>query len=127
MTGHSESNGRGTGDGPKSTADAADIGRAYGRKVAVDIITDQDSGDAVASDGGLSPAARRWMDATPGASLEDAQQYEKKTQLAREVSRTGSLPPRGDPAGPENYTRADIINTARSAMREYRELTEQTE
>lgn len=116
----------GTGAGSADGTDADDLGRAVGRQVAVDVVTEQDSGPSPAADGGLSPAARRWMDATPGVDVEDARRYDRETELVSRISRSGNLPPRGDRAGPENYNRADVVNTARHLVRKYHELEDRS-
>ncbi len=116
----------GTGDKPTDRSDADDLGRDLGRQLAVDVVTEADSRPSAASDGGLSPAARRWMDATPGVDVEDARRYDRETDLVSRISRSGNLPPRGDRAGPENYDRADVVNTARHLVRAYHELEDRS-
>lgn len=113
---------RGTGAGGNSTATASRSSRDQGRRLALRVALDEDSGQSVAADGGLSQAALAWMDATPGADLEDARRYDQEHQLYRDLSRSGPLPPRGKSGGPENYTRSEIINTARQALRQYHDL-----
>ena len=113
---------RGTGAGVDSTTQTSRASRDRGRRLALRVVLDEDSGQSLAADGGLSPAARAWMDATPGADLDDARRYDLEHQLYRDVSQSGPLPPRGKPGGPENYTRSEAINTARQALRQYHDL-----
>jgi hypothetical protein len=116
---------RGTGEGSNSTASTSNSGRAHGRRLAVDVVTNDTETDTVASDGGLSPAARAWMRATPGVDVEDARAYDRENSIHREIARRGPRPPRGKPGSPTNWDRADVVNAARRALREYQELAEQ--
>jgi len=118
---------RGTGDRLESTADAERLGQEYGRQLAVDVITEQDSGPSAVPDGGLSPAARAWMDATPGVDVDDARRYEREQRIHREITRTGTLPPRGDRGDSGNHDRAEVVDRARHLLGRYYELEEQTE
>lgn len=125
MTGDTDEQRGETGGGSSSTLSTSGLGREYGRQLAVDVVTERDSGPSVASDGGLSPAARRWLDATPGADVDDAREYDREYQVHQELSRSGLLPPRGDPGDSTNYDRSEIVNAARRAVREYHDLEEQ--
>jgi hypothetical protein len=118
---------RGTGEGSNSTASTSHSGREYGRKLAVGVVLEDDSGPSARSDGGLSPAAQAWMRATPGVDVEDARRYDRENRIHREIARRGPRPPRGEPGSPTNWDRADVVNAARRALREYRELAEQAD
>jgi len=116
-----------TGDGSESTAKPARSSQQYGRRLAVDVVTNDTETDTAVADGGLSPAAQRWMDATPGADVDDARRYDREYQIHQDLSRSGPLPPRGEPGATTNYERSAAVNEARKALREYSELVDQND
>lgn len=127
MTRLSDDVDRGTGVGDHSVSERPQDAVTAGRQLAVRLILDEDHSPSVVSDGGLSPAARRWMDATPGVDVEEARRYDRNTRPHRDVVNGTNLKPRGDPGAEANYDRADLVNTARRALRRYHDLVDEAD
>jgi len=97
-----------------------------GRRRAIDVVTGGDPDPDVETDGGLSPATIRWMQASPGATDEAALAYDRSVRQDRRLRRADRLDPRGDPGAETNRLRAVEINAARRALREYNDLERRT-
>lgn len=127
MTRLSDDVDRATGAGDNSVSERPQDAVTAGRRLAVRLILDEDHGPSMASDGGLSPAARRWMESTPGVSVEEARRYDLNSGPYRDVVNGTDLKPRGDPGAEANFDRADLVNTARKALRQYHDLVDEAD
>jgi hypothetical protein len=97
------------------------------RRLALRSILDEDCGPSVVTDGGLSPAARRWLESTPGVDVDDARRWDRTTAEFREVGRRPDLPVRGSAGAEVNRRRMLVVAEARRLLAKYHDLEDRTD
>ena len=111
-------------ESPKAVVEPTD---ERARRQAVDVILKDESTADVATDGGLSDAARTYLENTPDADLMDAYVYDKRCGRFEDADRAADLPPRGDVGDEQNYDRAEQSSRVQFLLRKFEEFEEQTE
>ena len=111
---------------PFSTADVEPTDERA-RRQAVDVILEDESTAEVATDGGLSDAARAYLENTPDADLMDAYTYDRRCGRFEDADRAADLPPRGETGDAQNYERAEQSGRVQFLLRKFEEFEERTD
>ena len=115
-----------TGDGSFSKEDVETADERARRSVVATIVEAEDTAD-VATDGGLSDAARAYLENTPDATLMDAYAFDKGCGTSVDGDRGARLPPRGDVGDEQNYERAYQSNREQYLLRRFEGFEERTD
>ena len=121
-----ESEGSHAGDGSFSKEDVETADERTRRSVVATIVDAENTAD-VATDGGLSDAARAYLENTPDATLMDAYAFDKGCGSSGDGDRGARLPPRGDVGDEQNYERAYQSNREQYLLRRFEVFEERTD
>lgn len=114
-----------TGDGDSDDESGVSGARRHARKAVVEHVTDDTVPPGALPDGGLMPQTMEWLEATQGADIEAAKEYDRKLREQRRLEDGLPVPPSGKTVSDANFFRSVSVNEARAALGEYRELTDE--